>query len=264
MEPIVGGLDIGSRTIKAVILRGTEIGGQSIASTGRDPMKRAAYVLEEASDQAGVSLKELRHVVGTGYGRSSLSVCSSTATEISCHATANHFANNAVRTILDMGGQDCKAIRCDQQGRVVAFVMNDKCAAGTGRYLERVADTLGIPLEELGQRSLQAAGRAVSISRFCPIFVQQEIIRLLRSGSHQVNDILAGACDSIVDRIVELVQKVGVEEQFAISGGIALNPGIVTRVEQRLRVKAYMAQQPQMMGALGAALFARRNYLKAA
>ncbi|MCL4367738.1 MAG: acyl-CoA dehydratase activase [Actinobacteria bacterium] len=264
MEALVGGLDIGSRTIKAVILQGPEVIGRSIASTGSDPVARAGGVLRDACAQAGVELDELCRVVGTGYGRSALSVCTSTVTEISCHATANYHANSAVRTVLDMGGQDCKVTRCDQQGRVSAFVMNDKCAAGTGRYLEKVARTLEIPIEELGERSLLAIERPAPITRFCPIFVQQEIVRLLRTGNYAVNEILAGACDSVVDRIVELVHKIGVEEQFAISGGIAQNAGIVTRVERKLRVRAYVAERPQMMGALGAALLARKSYLKAA
>ncbi|MDD5335394.1 MAG: acyl-CoA dehydratase activase [Rhodoferax sp.] len=262
MEPLVGGLDIGSRSIKVVVLRGMEVVGLALASTGSDPVSRAGGVLREACGRAGVELEALTRVVGTGYGRSALSVCTSTVTEISCHATANHHTNNAVRTVLDMGGQDCKVIRCDQQGRVLAFVMNDKCAAGTGRYLEKVARTLEIPIDELGERSLLAIERPAPITRFCPIFVQQEIVHLLRTGGYAVNEILAGACDSVVDYIVKLVHRIGVEGAFAISGGIAQNAGIVTRVERKLKVRAYLAEHPQMMGALGAALLARKNYLK--
>ncbi len=262
-EPVVGGLDIGSRSTKAIILRGDRVVGRSLASTGNAPETRAVEVLSSAAGMAGVPLEGLARVVGTGYGRSSVPLCASTVTEISCHALANHHANGAVRTILDMGGQDCKVIRCDSQGKVAAFVLSDKCAAGTGRYLEKVADTLEIPIEELGERSL-GPGAPAPISRFCPIFLQQELIRLLRGGSYSVNAILAGACNSIVDRIVELVNRVGVEEQFAISGGIAQNVGIVDRVERRLAVKAYVVPDPQLMGAFGAALFAARHVARKA
>lgn len=256
MSGIVGGIDIGSHSIKALILKGTEILGQGIGPTGRDPEARAIEIMRKATAEAGVPLDQLSHIVGTGYGRRTVPLCTSTVTEISCHARANHHLNHAIRTILDMGGQDCKTIRCDSHGNVSNFAMNDKCAAGTGRYLERVADTLEIPLEELGPRSLQIVVRPAPLRRFCAVFAQQEIIRLLRDGSYHVNDILAGACDSTVDRILQLMRKVGVEEAFAISGGLAKNVGIVTRLEERLHLKAYIAPQPQIMGALGAALFA--------
>ncbi|MCZ7662934.1 MAG: acyl-CoA dehydratase activase [Thermoleophilia bacterium] len=260
----VGGLDIGSRSTKAVVLRDGRVIGRGIASTGSAPETRAVKVLETAAAMAGTTVESLARVVGTGYGRSSLpALCTSTVTEISCHALGNHHANNGVRTILDMGGQDCKVIRCDSAGKVAAFVLNDKCAAGTGRYLEKVAETLEIPIEELGERSLRPDEPA-PISRFCPIFLQQELVRLLRAGSHSANAILAGACDSIVDRIVELVGRVGVEEQFAISGGIAQNVGIVDRLERRLAVKAHVAPDPQLMGAFGAALFAARHVMRKA
>lgn len=257
MSALVAGLDIGSRSIKAVVLSGADIVGQSVASTGRDPETKAIEVLKQASTEAGVTLDRLAGIVGTGYGRSALSLCSSTVTEISCHARANHYRNNAVRTILDMGGQDCKVIRCDDRGHVSNFVMNDKCAAGTGRYLEKVAETLEIPLEDLGPRSLEIIDQPAPVSRYCPILVQQEIIRLLRTGTYYVNDILAGACDAIVGRIMKLVSKVGAEEVFAISGGIARNIGMVTRIESQLEMSTFMTDTPQLMGALGAALFAQ-------
>lgn len=202
-------------------------------------------------------LEGLAQIVGTGYGRSALPLCTSTVTEISCHARANHYRNKAVRTVLDMGGQDCKVIRCDDRGHVSDFVMNDKCAAGTGRYLEKVAETLEIRLEDLGSRSLQIIDQPAPVSRYCPILVQQEIIRLLRTGTYHVNDILAGACDAIVGRIMKLVSKVGVEEVFAISGGIAHNIGMVSRIENQLQTGIFMSDTPQLMGALGAALFAQ-------
>jgi benzoyl-CoA reductase subunit A len=263
VEPLVAGLDVGSRTIKAVVLRGTAL-GTDIASTGGDPVSRAAQVLETACKRAGVAQAELQHIVGTGYGRKVPSFCDSTVTEISCHAMANHHAKTSIRTVVDIGGQDCKVLRCDQRGRVSGFVMNDKCAAGTGRYLEKISSTLRISVEDLGQASLAAIDDPAPITRFCPIFVQQEILRLLGAGGYTTNQILAGACDSVVDRIVELIERVGVEPDLAISGGIGKNPGIVSRLERRMGVSAFLADDPQLMGALGAALFARAKQLKAA
>jgi benzoyl-CoA reductase subunit A len=160
-----------------------------------------------------------------------------------------------------MGGQDCKAIRCDEKGKVTNFVMNDKCAAGTGRYLERTADTLGLPLEDTGALSLQPVDGAATISSFCAVFAQSEIISLLRQGRH-VNDLLAGACEAITERTSSLLGRVEVEEVFSITGGVAKNTGVVKRLAEKLGVKAVIAPDPQIVGAVGAALFARERLLK--
>ena len=155
-----------------------------------------------------------------------------------------------------MGGQDCKAISCDEKGKVTNFIMNDKCAAGTGRYLERAASTLGISLADMGPLSLQAVKGPANISHFCAVFAQRDILLLRREGAH-LNDILAGVCEGIVKRIFPLLQQLGIHEDFAISGGVAKNVGIVSRLEKKLGMKANIAFDSQIVGALGAALFAR-------
>jgi predicted CoA-substrate-specific enzyme activase len=200
-------------------------------------------------------LEEIEYSVATGYGRVNVPFAQVTVTEISCHARGNHWFFPQVRTILDMGGQDCKAIRCDGNGRLTNFTMNDKCAAGTGRYLERVASSLGLGLEEIGPLSLQWVEGPLPISSTCAVFAEGDIVSLQRAGKHP-NDILAGATDAIVDRVIALLERVGIEEALCVSGGVAKNLGVVKRLEKKLNMKAHIAPEPQIVGALGAALFA--------
>jgi benzoyl-CoA reductase subunit A len=190
-------------------------------------------------------------------------------TEISCHAKGAHYFHPAARTILDMGGQDCKAIRCDENGKTTNFIMNDKCAAGTGRAMEVMASLLQIPLEEVGARSLKTGEQPVKISNTCVIFAKSEVLSLMREGIPSlmregipINEILAGLCDSVAERVKTLVQRVGIEEDFVISGGISKNSGVVKRLEQKLRVCAHIPEEPQIVGAVGAALFARDLLIK--
>ena len=160
-----------------------------------------------------------------------------------------------VRTILDMGGQDCKAISINEKGSVLKFLMNEKCAAGTGRYLERIAVALDIPLDDIGRLSLQTETPA-PISSYCTVFAEGDVITLFRQGT-PVNDILAGVCESLVERTQILIKRLGLVEDFSICGGIAKNIGVVKRLERNLEVTAHIAPEPQIIGALGAALFAQ-------
>jgi benzoyl-CoA reductase subunit A len=155
-----------------------------------------------------------------------------------------------------MGGQDCKATRCDGAGKVTDFVMNDKCAAGAGRSMEVMAELLEVPLEDLGRHSLELVDREVVISSTCVVFARSEVLGYLRQGVHK-NDVLAGACEALASRVYGLLKRVGIEKEFVISGGIAKNIGVVKRLEQKIGLKANIAFEPQVVGALGAALFAR-------
>lgn len=255
---IVAGIDIGSLSAKAVILKDNEILGRGIILTGADSEATAREVMEKALKETGLWFNDLQSIVATGYGRYTVPFAQNNVTEISCHARGAHWFCPDIRTILDMGGQDCKAIRCDETGKVINFVMNDKCAAGTGRYLERVAATLNISLDDLGPFSLKPEKGAANIASYCVVFAETDIIILLRQGRH-VNDIAAGACDAIVSRIMPMLRSVGVEEDFAITGGVAKNAGVVKRLEQKLGVKTQDSFEPQLVGALGAALFARER-----
>jgi len=253
---IAAGVDIGSSASKAVILEDNKIIATGLVPTGIDSAETARRVMEQALVSGGVSMKDIQSIVSTGYGRVNVPFAQKNITEISCHARGINHYFPSVRTILDMGGQDCKAIRCDNQGYVLKFAMNEKCAAGTGRYLERISTALNVPLQDIGPLSQQTVEGAVSISSYCAIFAQDDGIMLVRQGKH-INDILAGVCDALVERIQSLISKLGMVEDFSICGGIAKNIGIVSRLEKNLGVKAYIAAEPQIAGALGAALFAR-------
>ncbi len=257
---ITAGVDIGSLSASAVILGEDGMITWHTTRTGYDSVETSWRVMSETLEQCegNVTLKEIDYIVATGYGRIIVPFSQATVTEISCHAYGNHWFFPEVRTILDIAGQDCKVIRCDAQGKVSNFVMNDKCAAGTGRYLERIASTLGVTLEEFGPLSLETIKGAAPISDFCTVFAQRDVVLQMRQGAER-NDILAGACDAIVKRLSGLLERVGIEEAFAISGGVAKNIGVVKRLEERLGVEARIAFDSQIVGALGAALFARER-----
>jgi len=252
----VAGVDIGSLSAKAVVLENGNIAASALIPTGPDSEDAARKVMDQVLKAGVFDMSDLDYIVSTGYGRLNVPFAHKKITEISCHAKGAAWFFPAVRTILDMGGQDCKAIRCGGQGKVTNFVLNDKCAAGTGRYLERIARLLGLSLEEIGPRSLAPVDGPLSIDSACAVFAENDVLHLLRQGKH-VNDILAGAAEALVNRIVSLLQKVGFEETFSISGGVAKNIGIVRRLETRLGVQAVIAPEPQLVGAIGAALLAR-------
>ena len=252
---IFAGIDIGSLTSKAVIMDNHQILSWSILLTGVDSIEAANRVMDETLKSGGLLLRDVKRVVSTGYGRVNVPFAQRNITEISCHAKGTAWLFPDVRTILDMGGQDCKAISCDENGKVTSFAMNDKCAAGTGRYLERIAAVLKMPLNDVGYLSLETVNGPETISNYCTVFAESDVLLLLRQGRH-VNDILAGACESIVTRIMPLLEKVNVVPEFSVSGGVAKNLGVVRRLEERLRLKACIAPEPQIVGCLGAALFA--------
>jgi predicted CoA-substrate-specific enzyme activase len=252
---IVAGVDIGSLSTKALVLEGGNIRGWAVIRTGPDPEASAARVTDLALERSSLTPGDIQCTAATGYGRVNVPFAQVTITEISCHARGSHWYFPDVRTILDMGGQDCKAIRCDAKGRLTNFVMNDKCAAGTGRYLERVAATLGLELSDIGGLSLQPVDGPLPVSSTCAVFAESAIIKLMREGKH-ANDILAGATDAIVERIGGLLGRVGMEEAFCVSGGVAKNIGVVRRLEKKWGLESRIAPEPQIVGALGAALFA--------
>ena len=259
---ISAGIDIGSLSANVVILGEAGIIASHTIRTGPNSVETAWRVMREAVEIAnsrleGLKLEDIDRIVATGYGRVIVPFSDSTVTEISCHARGNHWVFPEVRTILDMGGQDCKSIRCDSEGRVITFEMNDKCAAGTGRYLERAASTLGVGLEEFGRLSLQTIEGPAIINSICTVYAQRDILLLQRQGVDR-NDILAGVCKAIVARIYPMLKRVGIEGVFVISGGVAKNVGVVRWLEEKAGIKAHIPSDPQIMGALGAALFARQ------
>lgn len=255
------GIDIGSLTGKALILKDNEILDWVLMRTGADSGETAEKVSNDLLGKTNLSLGDMDYIVSTGYGRVVVPFANKNITEISCHARGANWFFPDVRTILDMGGQDCKAIRCDAAGKVTDFVMNDKCAAGAGRSMEIMAELLDVPLHELGPRSLEMVGGEVSVSSTCVVFARSEVLGHLRHGVHR-NDLLAGSCEALAIRVYSLLRRVGIDKEFVISGGIAKNVGVVRRIEKKVELDANICFEPQIVGALGAALFARDFYEK--
>lgn len=250
------GIDVGSRTTNAVILDGNgKIAGYSILETGAQSTRAAEAALEQALAQAGLERDGLHRIVSTGYGRVSVPFAGKTLTEISCHALAAHALFPDVGMVIDIGGQDSKVIQLGPGGKVVDFAMNDKCAAGTGRFLEVMASKLEVPLDKMGELSLEAAGE-VRISSVCTVFAESEVISLV-AGNHPKEEILRGLHRAIVNRVWSMVTALGVRLEVAMSGGVAKNRGVVAFMEEKLGRPLRISSEPQIIGALGAALHAR-------
>ncbi len=254
------GIDVGSVSSQCVIVVDGELYAYSNMRTGSNSPDSAENAFAWAVEQTGLTKDDLQCVIGTGYGRVNVPFATYKAiTEIACHARgANEIYGNTVRTVLDMGGQDCKAIHCDERGKVTAFLMNDKCAAGTGRGMEVFADLLQLPITEVGLMSLDVEEEPPPVSSTCVVFAKSEATGLLKSGWDK-NKVLAAYCSAMAHRVVTLLERTGIEEDFAITGGIAKNIGVVQRIEQELGVKALEPKDAkfdtQIAGALGAALF---------
>lgn len=256
---VVAGCDVGSTTGKALVMRGGEVAGYSIIPCAVRPEITAEQSLAMALERACITSRdELAYIVGTGYGRVRIPFASENVSEITCHGLGAFHLDPADRTLIDIGGQDCKVIKLSPRGKVVDFAMNDKCAAGTGRFFEAMARVLEISLEELSELSLRSAQPA-QITSQCSVFAESEVITLLNEGV-EVADIAAGINESISARLASMVRKVGLEEDVSVSGGCAKNRGLIAALENRLGVEVKEpALDPQVIGALGAALIAARR-----
>jgi bzd-type benzoyl-CoA reductase Q subunit len=264
-EVVTAGVDVGAVSSKAAILIDGELYAYSIMRTGASSPDSANKAINWAMEGTGMKLNDIQYVVGTGYGRVNVPFANKAITEITCHARgANYIWGPTVRTILDMGGQDCKAIRCDEKGKVTAFLMNDKCAAGTGRGIEVIADLLSVPIEDVGPMSLTVEKEPEPVSSTCVVFAKSEALELLRKGWPK-EMVLAAYCSAMANRIAELLRRVGVERDFVITGGISKNVGIVKRLESIMGIKALPMKKefdPIIAGAIGAGLFAKDFYQK--
>jgi bzd-type benzoyl-CoA reductase Q subunit len=255
---ITSGVDVGSVSSQAVILADGELYSYSNMRTGSDSPDSAMKAINWAMEETGLTLDDLTYTVGTGYGRVNVPFSQRAITEIACHARgANFIYGSTVRTVLDMGGQDCKAIHCDERGKVTNFLMNDKCAAGTGRGMEVFADLLGISINYVGDLSLQVEKEPQPVSSTCVVYAKSEATGLLREGWPK-NKVLAAYCSAMAHRIMTLLERIGVEKDFAITGGIAKNKGVVIRLEKEVGMPIMKTDyDTQIAGALGAALFAK-------
>ncbi len=251
------GIDIGSNTTKAIIIKDSKIIGHAIAKTGASPKDTMAQVFQNALNKANIDESEVIATVSTGYGRKLAKVAQKQITEISCFARGAYELNPKTRTIIDIGGQDSKAIRIGPNGNVIDFEMNDKCSAGTGKFLEVMARTLEIDISEMGKIVVESNG-IVQISSTCTVFAESEVISRLSEGVSK-DHILAGLHKSMTSKVVGLVKRIGVEQEVLMAGGVAYNSGIVHYLSELLSTKIRVADDPQLVGAYGAALLAREK-----
>lgn len=252
---IVAGCDVGSLTAKAVIMKDNEILAAQVIRAKSHPEESARDVMGQALEQAGLVMKEISFCVGTGYGRESIPFAKMAESEIACHGRGAQWQMPSVRMVIDIGGQDAKAIRLDDKGNVIRYVYNDKCASGTGRFLEVMADALSIELTQMGAVSLSSRN-PVSISNQCVIFAETEIVSLINEGKN-MDDIVSGLHHALAHRVSALAKGIELEEDIAMTGGVAKNEGMFIALESALGRKIKkMERDPQINGALGAAILA--------
>jgi len=254
------GVDVGSTTGKAVMLDGD---GTVLASTICEATPRPEETARQCMDalvrSVSASLDDIAYLVGTGYGRIRVPFADENISEITCHATGARWLCPSVRTVLDIGGQDCKAIGVRQDGKVREFAMNDKCAAGTGRFLESMARALRIGLDDLSRLSQRAESPAL-ISSQCSVFAESEVITQLNEGA-TIENIVAGIHRAIASRLISLLKRVGIEKDLTVSGGCAKNKGLIAVLEEKIGIDVVpLKEDPQIVGAIGAALLAREKW----
>jgi predicted CoA-substrate-specific enzyme activase len=255
-----GGVDVGSTQTKAIVLsEDRRIIGRALINTGANVSMAADRAFREAVDAAKLAPASVAYVVGTGYGRYKVNFGNAQITEISCHARGANLLFPNTRTVIDMGGQDAKGIRVGEQGDVKDFVMNDKCAAGTGRFLSNAAETVGLSLDKIGPVSLEAK-KPVRLSTVCAVFVESDIMSYLAEGK-TVPDILGGVHSAIAARTVALVRRVGIEPEITFTGGVSRNVGMVKALEEKLGHPVNVCDDSHFIGAIGAAVFALERAL---
>ena len=251
----VVGLDSGSTSTNAVVMNeARKIVASVVIRTGAKAGASAERAYREVLERAGITPDQVACTIATGYGRVSIPFADENVTEISCHGRGAHYFNPAVRTILDIGGQDSKAIHVNAAGEVTDFAMNDKCAAGTGRFLEMIARSLEISLDELGPAALESKKR-LEIASMCSVFAESEVISLI-ANNEEKPDIAAGVCRAVAGKAYSLMRRVGLEGAYMMTGGVAQNPGVVRAVEELIGEKLFICEDPEIVGATGAALLA--------
>jgi predicted CoA-substrate-specific enzyme activase len=254
------GIDIGAVSAKGVIVKDRNVMARAVLDTGANVKRVADAVLQLLLEEAHITINEIVRTVATGYGRSSVPFADKKMTEITCHARGVFYLIPEARTIIDVGGQDSKAIRIDEQGTVCDFVMNDKCAAGTGRFLEVMAKALELKSDDLGSIAMTSKNPA-TISSVCTVFAESEIVSLRGEGKNR-EDIVAGIHRAIASRINSMIIQIGCEDPVVLTGGVARNKGFVRALENEMKRSVKVPEYPQLTGALGAALIAITDYLQ--
>jgi len=248
------GIDIGSITAKAVILGDGELLGTRVIFTGYNSEAAGRRVFDELLGELGLTAAAIGGIVATGYGRKSVTFADRAMTEIMCHAAGAHYLDSSIRSLIDIGGQDSKAVVMDENGRVLNFTMNDKCAAGTGRFLEVMARALEADLDEFGALSLRAKQPA-PISSLCTVFAESEVISLIAKGETREN-IIAGIHAAIASRVSAMASRIGLASPVMMTGGVARNIGVVRALETAIGVPVIVSPHAQVTGAIGAACLA--------
>lgn len=249
------GIDVGSTQSKAALISDARaILARALIDTGANVKRAGQRALDALLAESGVAREDVGFVVGTGYGRYKIEAGDAQVTEISCHARGAQMLFPGTRTVIDMGGQDTKAIKVGFDAEVIDFCMNDKCAAGTGRFLAGAAEVLGLTLDEIGDISLKGT-QPIRLTSVCTVFVESDILGYLAQ-KKKVEDILAGVHEAIATRTIGLVRRVGMEEEITFTGGVARNVGMVKALQDKLGVVLNVSSESQFVGAIGAALFA--------
>lgn len=252
----VAGIDIGAVAAKVAIISNSEVKAYQIVPTGINGERSAKRALKMALTSAGLAYEDVSYIMSTGYGRHVFTGANKTITEISAHAEGVRRIFSDARTIIDIGGQDTKAISLAEDGTIANFVMNDKCAAGTGRFLEVMSRVLHVKVSEMGELAQRSTSPS-KINSMCTVFSESEVISLLTNGRKR-EDIAAGLCESIAKRVSSMARYVGIKEGVVFSGGVAKNVGMVAALEKELKTKLLIGPEPQITGAVGAAMLAEK------
>ncbi len=255
-KTITAGVDVGAVSTEALILGDNEILSYSCITSGGDSIHASWNAMNIALEKLDMKIADIQYTISTGYGRVIVPFSNRNISEVSCHALGSHWFVPEGGTIVDMGGQDSKVIHYNASGRVTNFIVSDKCAAGCGRYLEVIAELLGIPLEEVGQLSHELEKTLPVISTSCVLFAKSEALALVRQGV-PANEIMAAYCNSLAHIIVTQLRRLGIVGQLVLTGGVAKNATLVKSLEKQCGVDVKVCFEPQIVGALGAALFAR-------
>ena len=249
------GIDVGSITTKAAIAKDDELIADKVVFTGYNARMAGEQVFESIIGECGIQRDSIDRIISTGYGRNSLEFADRAVTEITCHAAGAYYLDRGVRSVIDIGGQDSKAIAVSDTGSPMDFAMNDKCAAGTGRFLEVMARALEVDLEKFGDVSSKAQQPA-PISSLCTVFAESEVISLIAKGEFREN-IIAGIHEAIASRVVAMAKRVGFNARVMMTGGVAKNTGVVKALEQKIGQKIHVSDKSQLTGAIGAAILAQ-------
>ena len=252
MKTITAGIDMGSKNVKVMVLRDDQILAKGLAPSGFDQKASAEKVLNDALRKASLSLDDVNHIVATGAGKDVSPYANSEISIVGADALGGNFLYPSARTVIDVGAETSRAVKCSEKGRMIDFVINEKCAAGSGTFIEAMARALEVKLEEIGPLSLKAE-KTISMNAQCTIFAESEVVSLIHEKASKA-DIARAIHDSIANRITSLARRLGIQRDVVLVGGVAKNVGFVSSLQRTLGVELLVPEEPEIVGALGAAL----------